>query len=107
MKILGMELRRVSRCGTAGCPGFRACRLCRNDYMREWRANGKERPRSKRLCRVYGQVNMARRRGTLVPQPCEVCGAKKVHAHHDDYSHPKDVRWLCPQHHREHHKRCA
>lgn len=42
--------------------------------------------------------------GRLVKMPCEVCGAQKVEAHHDDYSKPLKVRWLCPPHHREHHK---
>ena len=34
---------------------------------------------------------------------CEVCG-EKAEAHHDNYSKPLDVRWLCFKHHREHHK---
>lgn len=49
-------------------------------------------------------VNNAIRDGRLVKGPCEVCGAtKRVHAHHDDYSKPLDVRWLCPKHHAEAH----
>lgn len=36
-------------------------------------------------------------------QPCEVCGAEKSHAHHDDYGQPLVVRWLCHSHHMEHH----
>jgi hypothetical protein len=43
--------------------------------------------------------------GSLVRQPCEVCEEIKVDAHHDDYSKPFDVRWLCKKHHREHHDR--
>jgi hypothetical protein len=43
------------------------------------------------------------RKGTLIRQPCEVCGAAKTEAHHDDYSRPLDVRWLCKSHHRQHH----
>jgi ribosomal protein S27AE len=35
------------------------------------------------------------KRGVLVRQPCERCGAEKVHAHHDDYTNPARVRWLC------------
>lgn len=41
--------------------------------------------------------------GRLIRQPCEACGAQTVEAHHDDYSQPLNVRWLCPTHHREHH----
>tara|TARA_R110000868_G_C10908442_1_gene764782 strand:+ start:580 stop:996 length:417 start_codon:yes stop_codon:yes gene_type:complete len=42
--------------------------------------------------------------GRLVKQPCEVCGATyRIHGHHDDYSKPLDVRWLCAKHHRQHH----
>lgn len=48
-------------------------------------------------------VRNAIRRGDIKRQPCEVCGAIRVQAHHDDYSRPLDVRWLCPVHHAEHH----
>lgn len=43
------------------------------------------------------------RDGRLIRQPCEKCGNPKTEAHHDDYSKPLDVRWLCFKHHREHH----
>ena len=42
--------------------------------------------------------------GALVRQPCELCGAIKVDAHHDDYSKPLEVRWLCRKHHLLHHR---
>ncbi len=36
----------------------------------------------------------------LEPQPCEVCGSTvRVVAHHDDYSKPLEIRWLCRSHH--------
>ena len=42
--------------------------------------------------------------GKLIKMPCEVCGTKiNVEAHHDDYDKPMDIRWLCRNHHREHH----
>ena len=44
-------------------------------------------------------VGNAIRDGRLVRQPCEVCGAEPTHAHHDDYSKPLEVRWLCTYHH--------
>jgi hypothetical protein len=45
--------------------------------------------------------------GRMNRQPCEVCCAAPAHAHHDDYSRPLDVRWLCPKHHREHHAKAT
>lgn len=34
------------------------------------------------------------------PEVCEECGATGiVHAHHDDYDFPLEVRGLCPKHH--------
>ena len=47
------------------------------------------------------RVNNAVRDGRLLRQPC-FCGAK-AQAHHDDYSRPLDVVWLCPIHHGERH----
>ncbi len=54
--------------------------------------------------RAHNAVNNAVRDGKLTKEPCEVCGGK-AHAHHDDYSKPLDVRWLCPKHHQRHHAR--
>lgn len=56
-------------------------------------------------CRAWNLVYRAIRRGDLHRQPCEVCGSKeRIHAHHDDYSKPLIVRWLCRKHHMMHHK---
>lgn len=44
------------------------------------------------------------RHGKLIRQPCEVCGESRAEAHHDDYSKPLDVRWLCKRHHDEWHQ---
>ena len=70
----------------------------RLETQRRRRANNPEK------YRVHSRVHKAIRSGRLVPQPCEVCKTTiRVQAHHDDYSKPLDVRWLCFQHHREHH----
>lgn len=53
--------------------------------------------------RVQHQVANAIKHGRLTPMPCEVCGAT-AEAHHDDYSRPLDVRWLCHLHHCEWHE---
>lgn len=41
--------------------------------------------------------------GSMIKRPCEICGEAKVDAHHDDYSKPLEVRWLCRKHHNELH----
>lgn len=108
------------------------CHKCkRADYMREWyrkktfeerrqmrEGRDKELARQRDLERHYrmsGQieyetrraavfaVNGAIKRGDMERQPCEVCGVSPAQAHHDDYSKPLDVRWLCTLHHAEHH----
>lgn len=44
-------------------------------------------------------VGAALSRGELTKGCCEVCGSSAVDAHHDDYSQPLKVRWLCRRHH--------
>lgn len=54
--------------------------------------------------RASGLVFKAIKKGWIIPQPCEKCGAK-AEAHHDDYSKPLEVRWLCPAHHHAAHRK--
>lgn len=50
------------------------------------------------------QVNAAVLSGWLEPQPCADCGnPDKPQAHHEDYSRPLDVVWLCRSCHRAKH----
>jgi len=49
------------------------------------------------------KLSNAVRDGRVKRLPCEFCGDEKVHAHHDDYSKPLDVIWLCPKCHRRLH----
>ena len=60
----------------------------------------KQRKRHPEWTRAHNAVQKAKMRGKLFAQPCEICGATNVHAHHEDYSKPLDVIWLCPVHHR-------
>jgi len=68
------------------------------DYLKEYR---------KKNIKKYlatNMVNNAIRDKKLFKQACEECGEKKrVHAHHDDYAKPLNVRWLCAAHHRQWH----
>ncbi len=56
----------------------------------------------KNLCRTLTKKYI--RQGVLTKGPCEVCGCLEVETHHDDYSNPKDVHWLCERHHAMLHK---
>lgn len=49
--------------------------------------------------RARNQYRNAVEQGRLVRQPCEICGALPVDGHHDDYTQPLSVRWLCRKHH--------
>ncbi len=53
--------------------------------------------------RARSHLRQKIRSGKIIRLPCERCGAK-AHAHHDDYSKPLDVRWLCVKHHLEYHR---
>jgi hypothetical protein len=72
------------------------------EAMRRSRERYLERYPDKRAAHIL--TGNAIRNGRLLRQPCEVCGeTESVQAHHDDYSKPLDVRWLCFKHHMEHH----
>jgi hypothetical protein len=51
---------------------------------------------------AHGLVAAAIQSGNLVREPCEVCG-NNAEAHHEDYSKPLDVTWLCKKHHAARH----
>lgn len=53
------------------------------------------------------KLNHEVRSGRMIrPDFCSECGqCGIIHGHHDDYSKPLDVRWLCFPHHREWHKK--
>ena len=56
--------------------------------------------------RAHQAVSKAIRNGLLFSEPCCECGRiEDVHAHHDDYSKPLNVRWLCPPCHKDWHKK--
>lgn len=48
--------------------------------------------------RAHNAVSSAIESGKLVRQLCAICGVK-AQAHHDDYSKPLEVVWLCTRHH--------
>lgn len=54
---------------------------------------------------AHSLVQRAVRTGKLARQACEICNGPKSEAHHDDYTKPLMVRWLCRQHHMELHRK--
>jgi hypothetical protein len=65
-------------------------------YQSAWREQNAEKVAAHRKCKT------AKRNGTLVsPEQCEWCGAAaRLDMHHEDYSKPLDVKWLCRRCHR-------
>ncbi len=49
------------------------------------------------------ELGNAVRDGRVTRKPCEICGKIKVQGHHEDYSKPLDVVWLCVRHHNDRH----
>lgn len=119
---IDFHIRRASKDGLCAC-----CKECQREYDKaranlphrisvrtEYQRTEIGRAAANRAKRVYAErnpekraahvlVGNALRDGKLVRQPCEICGTARVEAHHDDYSKPLDVRWLCKSHHDEHH----
>ncbi len=67
------------------------------EYFKKWRTDNPKK------YRAHLMVNNHVRAGNLHPKPCEICAAEKAVAHHDDYSQPLNVRWLCQAHHKQWH----
>jgi hypothetical protein len=76
----------------------RGCRQTR-DMLRLYRE------RNPIKYRAHRAVNNALKNGRLSkPDGCEVCGSGyALHGHHDDYSRPLSVRWLCAACHHQWH----
>ena len=85
-------------------------------YHREYRKNNKEeinkrgkksqrkwKLKNKEKVKAHRKVQYALYKGNLLRKPCEICNKKKTEAHHDDYTKPFKVRWLCRLHHAEFH----
>jgi len=98
-------MKRCSRCKKAEArKGQRYCRLCTNAYKREHRKKHSmlsPEARFRATCRAY--ANVYKRRGKLTPQVCEICDEKKVQMHHEDYTKPLMVSWLCVECHTDLH----
>lgn len=60
--------------------------------------------RTKQRVRCRNTVNLALAANKLEKKPCSVCGTTNlIEAHHEDYSKPFEIIWLCKRHHMEVH----
>ena len=97
-------------CSRCGGPNERLpqryCHECHAAYQRKMRPLYSElTPEQKKRANGSAKANTYKRRGKLVPKPCENCGAtKNIQMHHEDYDKPLDVRWFCAPCHRAWHK---
>ena len=81
---------------------YRAKLPDRKEKVAEYQRRGREKNPGKD--RARRMLNYHLRAGNITRQPCEVCGSiDGIEAHHDDYSRPLNIRWLCFRHHRMEH----
>jgi hypothetical protein len=84
--------------------------LAINKKNTEWVEKEKERVRIKQREKaksekvlIYQQVKRALTSGVIKKSPCEICGEKRTQGHHEDYSKPLKLNWLCIRHHNDRH----
>ena len=67
--------------------------------MMDWQRKNPEKSKA------HSAVTTAMLNGSLIrPDKCSNCSnTENIQAHHEDYSKPLDVVWLCPTCHRRHH----
>ena len=96
---------RLNKCKTCTRADVRANYEANIAYYREYDKARGYRPGDEQKVSARNAVAKAVRRGELAPLPCEMSGdhAGRMEAHHEDYSKPLMVQWLCKKHHGEVH----
>ena len=97
------------------------CRECEAEDRRAWYSTPRghaltrasltrNAPKNRLKTNARKAVLRALQKGTMQRGPCELAGAMAtrpcrgaVQAHHDDYTQPLAVRWLCRRHHEDIH----
>ena len=75
----------------------------KTEYNSEKYLRYKEKNKDRLIAR--DKVHKAIDAGKIFKKPCEKCGNIKSEAHHEDYTKPLDVIWLCRIHHAEIHRK--
>lgn len=68
-------------------------------YLKEY----KLRPEEMTKYKARAAARAAIKKGVLQKEPCRVCQEVKVDAHHEDYSKPLEIIWLCRADHKPWH----
>ncbi len=74
-------------------PNGEAINKTEAEYKKEYKLKYPERYIARR------KISDAIKSGKLEKKACSVCGCIKAEAHHEDYSKPMEVIWLCRKHH--------
>lgn len=64
------------------------------EYRKKWLSKNKKRHEAHKI------ITALLRCGKIITHPCLKCGNEKVDAHHNDYSKPLEIIWLCRRHHK-------
>jgi len=89
-----------SKCGEYKEPDrlydYRYCRACHAQWMRGNRPKHSElNATAKKKATARSYANVYKKRGTIIPKPCEKCGYEITQFHHEDYDRPLEVNHLC------------
>lgn len=83
----------------------RYCKSCHAENMRNNRPKHSELPEpARRKANARSYLHVYVKRGKVQKGLCEVCGSERAEAHHEDYTKPLEVHWLCRDHHLELHE---
>ena len=89
------------KCKSAHYKEVRKKTYLKNKETNEFHYSQPLKIRSKTKYECYNVFNKYLRKGAIKIRPCRECGTwTDLDAHHDDYSKPLDVVWLCRRHHR-------
>lgn len=90
----------MCKCGKLSRPKQQNCWNCHASNMRVWRITHRLHGEAKIKDGARHYANVYEKRGTLKREGCEIVGCvKRAQKHHEDYTKPLQVRWLCREHH--------